>query len=187
VVGALSVSVIAAGVGNLRVVRTVLSMPSVSNAVTLYATDVIATPHSLASQASPDGRRATPATPVRVRTAERTRSGLEQSGERPVIGLPVGPVPEAETSPPTGTTLRLASLPPAAAMPTAITPLAPPSAQGTVAPTSPEGSATNGDAARAPWSAAADAGKAVGRGSRDAATAAGRFFTRFGKTVAGSF
>jgi hypothetical protein len=68
-----------------------------------------------------------------------------------------------------------------------VAPLAPPSAAVTMTPTAADSSATDGDVARAPWSAAADAGKAVGRGSENAAVATGRFFTRFGKTVASSF
>jgi len=56
-----------------------------------------------------------------------------------------------------------------------------------MAPTAADRSATAADAARAPWSVAADAGKAVGRTSENAAGAASRFFTRFGKTVANSF
>jgi hypothetical protein len=68
-----------------------------------------------------------------------------------------------------------------------VAPLAPPSAAATMTPTAADSSATDGDVARAPWSAAADAGKAVGRGSENAAVATGRFFTRFGKTVASSF
>jgi len=102
----------------------------------------------------------------------------------------VEPVPEAETSAPTETAQRLASQPvPAIILPPVITvaPLAPPSASATMAPTAADSSATAGDVARAPWSAAADAGTAVGRTSESAAVAAGRFFTRFGKTVASSF
>ena len=38
-----------------------------------------------------------------------------------------------------------------------------------------------------PWDVAADAGKAVGRGSEDAAIATAGFFTRFAKSVASSF
>jgi beta-lactamase regulating signal transducer with metallopeptidase domain len=38
-----------------------------------------------------------------------------------------------------------------------------------------------------PWSAAANAGIAVGRGSQDAALATAGFFTRFGRTIANSF
>jgi Zn-dependent protease with chaperone function len=190
VVGALSVGVVAVGVGNLRVVRTALSMPSVSGAVTVHATGVMATPDPFAIQTSPDGLRAAPATPMRVRTAERARSGREQGSDRPVTGLPAERVPEAETSAPTETAPLLASQPVAAVtLPPVITvaPLAPPSASVTMAPAAPDGSATTADAARAPWSAAADAGKAVGRTSENAAAAAGRFFTRFGKSVASSF
>lgn len=40
---------------------------------------------------------------------------------------------------------------------------------------------------RAPWSAAADAGVAMGRGSRKAAASTAGVFTRFGKRLAGSF
>jgi beta-lactamase regulating signal transducer with metallopeptidase domain len=38
-----------------------------------------------------------------------------------------------------------------------------------------------------PWTAAADAGVAIGRNSRDAGVAAAGFFTRFGRRLAGSF
>jgi hypothetical protein len=38
-----------------------------------------------------------------------------------------------------------------------------------------------------PWSAAADTGVAVGRGSQKAAVATSRFFTKFAKSVAGAF
>ena len=38
-----------------------------------------------------------------------------------------------------------------------------------------------------PWNLAADAGKAVGRMSRDKAVATAGFFTRFGRSVARSF
>jgi hypothetical protein len=38
-----------------------------------------------------------------------------------------------------------------------------------------------------PWNAAADAGVAVGRSSKEAATATAAFFTRFGKRIAASF
>jgi hypothetical protein len=41
--------------------------------------------------------------------------------------------------------------------------------------------------ARTPWSAAADAGVAVGRGSRSAGVATAGFFSRVGKKIAGSF
>jgi beta-lactamase regulating signal transducer with metallopeptidase domain len=190
IVGALSVGVVAVGVGNLRVVRTALSMPSVSDAVTVHATGVIATPDLIAIEASPDGLRAATAKPMRVPTAVRAPSRLEQGVDRPVTGLLVEPVPEAETSAPTETAQRLASQPVAAViLPPVITvaPLAAPSAPVTLAPTAADSSATGGDIARAPWSAAADAGKAVGRTSESAAVAAGRFFTRFGKTVASSF
>jgi hypothetical protein len=190
VVGALSVGVVAVGVGNLRVVRTALSMPAVSDAVTAHATGPIATPDPIGIQASSYGLRAAAATPMRVRTAAGARSGREEDSDRPVTGLPVEPVPQAETSIPTEAALRLASQPVAAAMlPPVITvaPLAPSTAAATVTPTTAESSATGGDVARAPWSAAADAGKAVGRGSENAAVAAGRFFTRFGKSVASSF
>ena len=189
IVGALSVGVVAVGVGNLRVVRTALSMPSVSDAVTVHATGVIATPDLIAIQASPDGLRAARATPMRVRTAARAPSSLEQGVDRP-MRLLVEPVPEAETSSPTETAQWLASQPIAAVMlPPLITvaPLAPPSAPITMAPTAADRSATAADAARAPWSVATDAGKAVGRTSENAAGAASRFFTRFGKTVASSF
>jgi hypothetical protein len=190
VMGALSVGVVAVGVGNLRVVRTSLSMPSVSDAITVHATGAIATPDPIAIQASPDGLRAAPATPTRVRTAAAARSGLEQGSDRPTTGLSVEPVPQPETSTATEAALRLASQSFAAVMlPPVITvaPLAPPSAAATMTPTAADSSATDGDVARAPWSAAADAGKAVGRGSENAAVATGRFFTRFGKTVASSF
>jgi beta-lactamase regulating signal transducer with metallopeptidase domain len=190
VMGALSVGVVAVGVGNLRVVRTSLSMPSVSDAITVHATGATATPDPIAIQASPDGLRAAPATPTRVRTAAAARSGLEQGSDRPTTGLSVEPVPQPETSTATEAALRLASQSFAAVMlPPVITvaPLAPPSAAVTMTPTAADSSATDGDVARAPWSAAADAGKAVGRGSENAAVATGRFFTRFGKTVASSF
>jgi hypothetical protein len=68
-------------------------------------------------------------------------------------------------------------------LPTAVTPLTPLS----TAPTARDSSATTRDDARAPWSVATDASKAVGRSSENAAVATGRFFTRFGKTVASSF
>jgi beta-lactamase regulating signal transducer with metallopeptidase domain len=42
-------------------------------------------------------------------------------------------------------------------------------------------------AARPPWTIAADAGIAIGRGSQSAGLATAGFFTRFGKRVAGSF
>ncbi len=190
VMGALSVGVVAVGVGNLRVVRTALSMPSVSDAVTVHATDVDATPDRIAIQASTDALRAAPATPMRVRTAVRAPSSLERRVDRSDTGLPVEPVRETETSAPTETAQRLASQPVAAVMllpVITVAPLAPPRAPVSMAPTGPDRSATTADAARAPWSAAADAGKAVGRTSEDAAAAAARFFTRFGKTVASSF
>jgi hypothetical protein len=190
VLGALSIGVVAVGVGNLRVVRTALSMPSVSDAVTVHATGAIATPDPIAIQASPNALRAAPATPVRVPKAAAARSGLQQDSDRPAAGLPVQPVPQAETSTPTEAALRLGSQPVAAVvLPPVITvaPLAPPTAAATVTPTAADSAAAGGDVARAPWSAASDAGKAVGRGSENAAVAAGRFFTRFGKTVASSF
>jgi beta-lactamase regulating signal transducer with metallopeptidase domain len=43
------------------------------------------------------------------------------------------------------------------------------------------------DDAQTPWGAAADAGTAVGRGSRKAGVATGSFFSRLGKKIAGSF
>lgn len=43
------------------------------------------------------------------------------------------------------------------------------------------------DGSSSPWSAAADAGAAVGRGSRNAAMATAGFFSRFGRKIAGSF
>jgi beta-lactamase regulating signal transducer with metallopeptidase domain len=190
VMGALSVGVVAVGVGNLRVVRTALSMPAVSDAVTAHATGVVATPDPIGIQASPDRLHAAPATPMRGRSTMPAPSSLEQGIDRPPTGLPVEPVPEAETSIPTEAALRLASQPVATVMlPPVITvePLAPPTAAAAVTPTGADSSATGGDVARAPWSAAADAGKAVGRGSENAAVATGRFFTRFGKTVASSF
>ena len=189
-VGALSVGVVAVGVGNLRVVRTALSLPLVADAVTAHTTGVVATPDPIAIQASSYGLRAAPATPMRVRTAPGARSGREQDSARPVTGLPAEPVPEAETSAPAETALRLANQPVAAAMlPAVITvaPLAPPSAPVTMAPIAADSAVAAADAARASWSAAADAGKAVGRTSENAAAAAGRFFTRFGKSVASSF
>ena len=190
VMGALSVGVVAVGVGNLRVVRTALSMPALSDAVTAHATGAIATPDPIGIQASPDRLHAAPATPMRVRTTMRAPSSLKQDSDRPATGVPVEPVLEAEKSTPTEAALRLASQPVAAAiLPPVITvaPLAPSSAAATVAPTAADSSAVGDDVARAPWSAAADAGKAVGRGSESAAVAAGRFFTRFGRTVASSF
>jgi beta-lactamase regulating signal transducer with metallopeptidase domain len=182
VVGALSVGVVAVGVGNLRVVRTALSMPLVSGAVTAHATGVGATPDPIAIQASSYGLRAAPATPMRVRTAAGGRSGREEDSDRPVTRRRV---PQAEASAPTETALRLTTQPVAAVI--TVAPLAPPSAPVTMAPIAADSSPTASDAARASWSAAADAGKAVGRTSEDAAAAAGRFFTRFGKSVAGSF
>jgi hypothetical protein len=50
-------------------------------------------------------------------------------------------------------------------------------------PATPEAAAPG----RAPWNVAADAGKAVGRKSRDASVATAGFFSRFAKSVAGSF
>jgi hypothetical protein len=120
--------------------------------------------------------------------AARAHSNLEQGNDRPVTGFPVEPVLKAETSAPTETAQRLANQSVAAVMlPPIITvaPLASPSGPETM--TAAGGSATAGDVARAPWSAAADAGKAVGRSSENAAAATGRFFTRFGRTVASSF
>ena len=190
IVGALSVGVVAVGVGNLRVVRTALSMPLVSDAVTVPATRVVVMPDPIAVQASSDALRAAPATPTSVRAATGVRSGREQATDRPVTGPPAEPVPEAETSALTETALRLASQPVAAVtLPRVITvaPRASPSAPVTVAPTAPDQSATTADAARSPWGTAADAGKAVGRTSENAATATSRFFTRFGKTIASSF
>jgi hypothetical protein len=187
VMGALSVVVVAVGVGNLRVVRTALSMPAVSDAVTAHATGAIATPDPIGIQASPDRLRAAPATPMRVRTTMRAPSSLEQDSDRPATGVPVEPVRAAETSTPIEAALRQPVA--AAILPPVITvaPLASSRAAATVAPTAADSSAAGDDVARAPWSAAADAGKAVGRGSENAAVAAGRFFTRFGKTVASSF
>jgi hypothetical protein len=43
------------------------------------------------------------------------------------------------------------------------------------------------DSRRAPWDVAADAGKAVGRTSKDASVATAGFFSRFARRVAGSF
>jgi hypothetical protein len=43
------------------------------------------------------------------------------------------------------------------------------------------------NAAESPWSAAANAGTALGRSSQQAATRTAGFFTRLSKNVAGSF
>jgi len=42
------------------------------------------------------------------------------------------------------------------------------------------------DSGSSPWAAIADGGVSVGRGSRQAGVATARFFTRFGKKIAGS-
>jgi bla regulator protein blaR1 len=54
-------------------------------------------------------------------------------------------------------------------------------------PSAVDSSAAPGAAGRTPWGTAADAGAAVGRGSQKAAVATAGFFTRFGKSIAGSF
>lgn len=57
-----------------------------------------------------------------------------------------------------------------------------------VEPVAPAAAAADGDGDRqAPWTTAADAGIAVGRGSQKAATATAHFFTTMGRRIAGRF
>lgn len=62
---------------------------------------------------------------------------------------------------------------------------APPAATTTATP--PPSSEAAGQKTVTPWGAAADAGVNVGRGSQKAATATAGFFSRLGKSIAGSF
>jgi hypothetical protein len=61
----------------------------------------------------------------------------------------------------------------------------PPTATTTASP--PPSPETAGQKTATPWGAAADAGVNVGRGSQKAATATAGFFSRLGKSIAGSF
>jgi bla regulator protein blaR1 len=54
-------------------------------------------------------------------------------------------------------------------------------------PPSPPRATVPPDDATTPWGAAADAGTAIGRGSRNAGVATGSFFSRLGKKIGGSF
>ena len=190
VIGALSVGVVAFGVGNLRLVHTALSMPRVPAVVMVPANGVIAPAGPIPIQAL-RGLRMDPALSVRARTAVRAGSATDRRAAAGIPAVVSGPVPEPEASTVAETTLPLATQPVAAltlAAPITTAPLRPPNvpASGTAASAVASADAARDDA-RAIWGAAAEAGKAVGRSSENAAVAAAGFFARLGRTVGSSF
>jgi hypothetical protein len=190
VIGALSIAVVAFGVGNLRLVHTALSMPRVPAAVMVHANRVIVPSGPIAIE-GPRGLRMDPAIPVRARTAVRAGPATDRRAAAGVTALVSGPVPEPEASTVAETTLPLATQPIAAvtlAAPMTTAPLRPPNVPvRDTASTALGSSAAAVDKVRGIWGAAADASKAVGRSSEDAAAAAAGFLTRFGRTVGSSF
>jgi hypothetical protein len=186
---AMSVAVVAFGVGNLRVFDTALSSPAALDAVSVTAVGIIAPPASTAARPIEQGRPARAATPTPLRALARTGLGTDRRAATRVSGAAVEPVLAPEASPVAAITPVSASQPVPALMLTPTTGLAPlglpaVAASGTA---SRDSSPAVDDNGRATWGAAADAGKAIGRGSQGAAAAAAGVFTRFGRTVTGSF
>jgi len=187
--GALAVGTLTLGVGNLPVVRTAFSSPPAPGAVALSAAGVVAPPGRVAMPAVPHARPTDEPTPVGVRSSRRAASEAEGHAAARVTEGAVQPALEPEPSA-AATVPQPASEPIAGLLlaPAMLAPLGPPAAPapGTAMP-APDGPPVAGDDAPEIWGAAADAGKAIGRRSGDAAVVTARLFTRFGSTIASAF
>lgn len=140
------------------------------------------------AQEPSDAAHADGARPARPLPAEpaRTRQGATRQvpasketapDVRPAV-VPAG----ADTPEPSGAAPEASALAP---LPGALLPAVflPTPLASTVAPSD----ATRDDNPLRPWTAAADAGRAVGQGSKNAGVATAGFFTRLGKRMSGSF
>jgi beta-lactamase regulating signal transducer with metallopeptidase domain len=144
-------------------------------------------PDAAAPAIAPDARRPAPSS---------ARSSLDRRRSRAIDDVPAGADREAIVRAPmvsgapghssimTATTEHGAI---DAADPVAVTPLG--SHVLTTLPVAPApvSIAQRHDRPQTPWGAAADGGVAIGEGSRKAAVATAGFFTRFGKSIGGSF
>jgi bla regulator protein blaR1 len=190
VMSAMSVGVVAFSVGNLTVFDTARSSPTVLGAAAVNGVRIIAPPVPIAAPAIPQGLAPGRATPTRALALARGGSATGKRAATRMTEAAAGPVRlEPETSAVAATTVRSVTQPLAAVtldprirLATLGPPTAP--ANGTGSPGSLQAA---DDSGRAIWGAAADAGKAIGRGSEAAAVETAAFFTRFGRSVAGSF
>jgi beta-lactamase regulating signal transducer with metallopeptidase domain len=165
----------ATGLGGLKLVEaTVLALPIVSSQT------LSSTVHRISSIAVP-----ILSSDVKTDRSLRTKSGVSPAQHPQTQQIP-GPPPKidsGEAVTPEG------SHAPDSAAPTQANP------EPTVIPTlatvpemsPPERADTKAERPRAPWTAAADGGAAIGRKSKDAGLATAGFFTRFARRVAGSF
>ena len=190
VMSAMSVGVVAFSVGNLTVFDTARSSPTVLGAAAVNGVRIIAPPVPIAAPAIPQGLAPARAMPTRVLALARAGSATGKRAATRMTEAAAGPMRlEPETSTVAATTVRAVTQPLAAVtldpgimLATLGPPTAP--ANGTGSPGSLQAA---DDSGRAIWGAAADAGKAIGRGSEAAAVETAAFFTRFGRSVAGSF
>jgi len=191
VIGALSIGIVAVGVGHLRVVHTTLSMPHVAATSLILAADLSAPRAPTAIHAIPLGRRTDLAVPMRARPAAYAGFATDRPSDAGATAIATAPATDRAPSTIPETPLPLADGPLIAATT--------PAAAGTTAPFGPPGLPVSATAslalgsrmahqnARAIWDVAADAGTAVGRRSEHAAAAAAQLFTRFGRAVSRSF
>jgi beta-lactamase regulating signal transducer with metallopeptidase domain len=173
-VSAVSLGAIAFGVASLRVVATTLASSDVAGVFAMDAARVFAQSGSLPAPTIPSAGSATPA---RIHATAQRPPAFNTLDADP---LPPGNqmVPAVPDTGPDDPPLPAGTIPPLGA------PAAPPS--GTASMDSGGPATAPGDG-RPIWSAAADAGMAVGRRSENAASATAGFFVRFGKTVGNSF
>jgi beta-lactamase regulating signal transducer with metallopeptidase domain len=174
-----ALSVMSAGLGRLTLVEaTALALPFEALAKPIFGIrpDIVipvtapATPE--ASDIRRPRRQSAAAQPIQDRAAP-TSSPSPQSRPQPETPQAPATVHTVDTTPPV--THGADELPGVPQPATVSHPPEPPATPG------------GAEAGRDPWDVAADAGKAVGRKSKDAGVATAGFFSRFARRVAGSF
>jgi beta-lactamase regulating signal transducer with metallopeptidase domain len=167
-----------------------LRLPDVAAAQVARPPDTTAGSRAAAGGLRPDEEPARPAAgqrPPKVRSTARSPlpEALPASDAGARATQP--PVPERPVAPPLPAPVAddgaVRELPGATSAVGAVP--APPTATTTAAP--PPSPEPPGRKTATPWGAAADAGVNLGRGSQKAATATAGFFSRLGKSIAGSF
>lgn len=181
VMSAACLAAVAFGVGQQRVFGTAPSPVTMFEAKAVSWAAALTSPVSMTANEVP--RASLPGHAAgRVPAANRTASAGSSLSASRVTGAAREPAASSASVPQPNVGREPAVLSPGISLASRATALAP-----AIDSTSPDGASPRVDAGRAAWSAAGDAGKAIGRGSTNAALATARFFTRFGRTVADSF
>jgi beta-lactamase regulating signal transducer with metallopeptidase domain len=190
----LSVAILACGLGiQLSSIDLVATRTLASHALeTLVPERLLAhvdrRPEAQSTNMTPDERR--PAPPTARSSTDRRRAHANDdvpagADREPIAAKPlVGGAPARE---PIATPTMESETIHAADLPVAATPLGSHVLTRLPVAPAPVSLTQRNDRPQTPWGAAADGGIAIGEGSRKAAVATAGFFTRFGKSIGGSF